>query len=274
MSDMFALGAPMADQPTPGAFLLLPFYETPLDYFLNPTVSIPDDSETFQNLLSFIYPNKTSAVFTSLDALLPVLDAANKYQMRVVVDALKAQIMSRSVSGKTYREALLYDDPLRVYAKAKELNLSDLVDAAANATLNIDIMVTPVPDAHSDVASMPATWLWQLLDIRKERTAWLLSKCGHRFNIGLMDSKYQILTNGLQFRHFQTFRCGCDAIEDDVFARAIPASLLDKVKANPCPRAIRKIDFNVELRCLRCGAAVAVHFNSVCKEYEEAFGVF
>ena len=29
MNDMFTFGAPVDDQPTPGAFLLLPFYETP-----------------------------------------------------------------------------------------------------------------------------------------------------------------------------------------------------------------------------------------------------
>ena len=232
------------------------------DYFFDPPVSISEDSETFQNLLSFIYPDKTSAVFTSLDALLPVLGAASKYQMRLVVDALKAQIMYKSVSGHTYREALLYDDPLRVYAKAKKLDLGDLANAAANATLNIDI--TCAPDAHSDLNSMPAMWLWQLMDIRKERTTWLLEN--HRYN-SHVGHTYQSCS------FFRAVRCGC-GLTNNVVSKEMPASLLDKIKANPCPRAIRKIDFIRELMCSQCGAAAAVQFNKICKEYEEAFGMF
>ena len=234
------------------------------DYFFDPTVSISEDSETFLNLLSFIYPDKTSAVFTSLDALLPVLNAANKYQMRAVVDALKAQIMSTSVSGNTYREALLYDDPLRVYAKAKELNLGDLANAAASATLNIDI--TCLPDAHSHMASMPAMWLWQLLDIRKERTAWLLAY--HRYNTSFVRHTYQPCS------FFRAVQCGCGKTDNSI-SKEMPALLLDRIKANPCPRAIRKIDFiGVLNNCSQCGAAAAVHFNKICTEYEKRFGMF
>ena len=194
-------------------------------------------------------------------------------RMRVVVDALKAQIMSRSISGNAYREALLYDDPLRVYAKAKELKLDDLANAAANATLNIDI--TRIPDTHSDMANMPAIWLWQLLDIRKERTTWLLANCRYQFYVGSMDSAYQfVATQPHQFdcSFFRPVACGC-GLGNGAATKSIPASILDKIKANPCPRAIRKIDFNVALQCLRCGAAAA-HFNRICKEYEKAFGVF
>jgi hypothetical protein len=241
---------------------------TLLDYFFDRTVSIPESSETFQNLLSFIYPDKTPTAFTSLDLLLPVLSAANKYQMRVVIDALKAQIMSRSINGNTYREALLYDDPLKVYVKAKEFDLGDLVNAAANATLNVDI--TLVPDTSSDLASMPAIWLWQLLNTRKERTDWLLKKCGSQFYIGSMNSQYKYQYGS---DVFQAFRCSC-GVGDKAISKGIPVSLLDKIKAYPCPKAIRKIDFNVELSCLRCGAAATAYFNRICNEYEGAFGMF
>ena len=270
MSDMFALGATMAAQSTPGTFLLLPFDETLcLITFFNPTVSISEDSKTFQDLLSFIYPDKSSTLFTGLDALLPVLGAAIKYQMRVVVDALKAQIMFKSINGNTYREALLYDDPLRVYVKAKEFDLDDLVNAAANATLNIDI--TRAPDPCSDLTSMPATWLWQLLDIRKERTNWLMMNCGTQFYVAQMDPQYRY--GRYQPWYFPTSLCGCGVAQGGT-TKEITGPLLDKIKAYPCPRAIRKIDFNVELKCLRCGAAAAVHFNRICKAYEVAFGTF
>ena len=269
MSDMFALGATNGVQPAPGALLLLPFDETLcLFIYFDRTVSISEDSGTFQNLLSFIYPDKTSTVFTSLDLLLPVLTAASKYQMRAVVDKLTAQMVSRSISGNTYREPLLYDDPLSLYVKAKEFDLGDLANAAANATLSVDI--TRAPDSCSDLARMPAIWLWQLLSIRKERTDWLLKMCGSDFHIGSMNHHYQ-----RQYGHplFQTFRCSC-ALSTDVSTKGIPAPLLDKIKAYPCPRSIRKIDFNVEQGCLRCGAAATVHFDKICKKYEEVFGIF
>ena len=270
MSDMFVLGATMAAQSTPGAFLLLPFDETLcLINFFNLTVSISEDSGTFQDLLSFIYPDKSSILFTSLDALLPVLSASIKYQMKAIVDALKAQIMSKSINENTYREALLYNDPLRVYVKAKELDLGDLVNAAANATLNVDITCTP--DARSDLASMPAMWLWQLLDIRKERTNWLMRNCGSTFYVAWLGSEYKYV--GRFSGRYPTFRCGC-GVADDAVTKEIPAPLLDKIKAYPCPRAIRKIDFNVELNCLRCGAAAAAHFDRICTGYEAAFGMF
>ena len=214
-----------------------------------------------------MYPDKSSTLFTSLDALLPVLSAAFKYQMKVIVDALKAQIMFRSINGNTYREALLYDDPLRVYVKAKELDLGDLVNAAANATLNVDI--TCVPDTRSDLASMPVMWLWQLLDIRKERTNWLMTKCGSQFYVAWIDSQYKYAGN--KYCYFQISQCGCGVTHT---TKDIPTPLLDKIKAYPCPRAIREIDFNVELKCLRCGAAATAHFNRICKEYEAAFGTF
>lgn len=83
--------------------------------------------------------------------------------MKVVVDALQTQLVSKMKSGQTYRGALLEDDPLRVFVKAKEFDLDDLANAVANATLNIDITV--FPDTGSDLARMPAIWPWQLLEL-------------------------------------------------------------------------------------------------------------
>jgi len=190
--------------------------------------------------------------------------------MNVIVDVLKMQIMSRSISGKTYREPLLYDDPLRVYVKAKDLDLGDLVDAAVNATLSVDI--TRVPDPCSDLVSMPAIYLWQLLDIRKERVNWLVNNCGSWFYIGSMDSQYQFTRND-DLLAFPPSRCRCVNDERE-FQKTIPIWILDSIKENPCPRTIRKIDFQVQLGCLRCGAAATAHFNRVCKKYEEEFGMF
>ena len=268
MSDMFAI---RRDQPTPGAFRFFCIVQRDnlSEYFFRGIVPIPEDSGTFQDLLSFIYPDKSSPAFTTLDGLLPVLSAAHKYQMNAVVDALQIQIMSKSISGNTLREALLYSDPLRVYVKAKEFDLGDLANAAANATL--DINISTVPDPRSDLASMPAIWLWQLFNLREERGTWLLRKCGPRFFIANLDKNYQ--PGSYHAGLFRGVRCSCGEAEETTF-KAIPATLLDTIRTYPCARAIRKIDFNIALECLRCGAAAAAHFNKICNEYEKAFGIF
>ena len=126
-------------------------------------MSVSEDSVKFQDLLSLTYPDKTKTLFTSLDTLLPVLRAASGYQMKVVVDALQTQLMSKIMTRQTYREALLYDDPLRVFVKAKEFDLDDLANETANATVNI--YITVVPDTGSDLVRMPAIWLWQLFEL-------------------------------------------------------------------------------------------------------------
>jgi hypothetical protein len=216
-------------------------------------------------------------VFTDLDSLLPVLDAAIKYQMKTIVDELQTQIMFKCVDGKTYREPLLYDDPLGIYVKAKELDLVDLADAAANATLNID--VSALPDNRSDVANMPALWLWQLLNLRKERTTWLLQKCGSSFPIVIENrqpnSGYNYSGWSSPSYLYSPTACSCYNDNDTQQRnRAIPATLLDLIKLHPCARAVRRINFNYRLRCLRCGAAAAIHFNAICDEYEREFGIF
>ena len=236
-----------------------------LTIFLHGTVSVSEDSRVFWDLLSFIYPDKASTVFASLDALLLVLGAAIKYKMKAVVDALQTQILSKMSNGQTFREALLYDDPLGVYVKAKEFDLGDLANAAANATLNIDISV--VPEIGSDLARMPALWLWQLLDLRKQRGAWLLERYKVGFYIAYLDSQYRHCHEGVIFGRYK-----CYGGEDS--RRDLPASVLEMIEAYPCARAIRRIDFNLQLKCLRCGAAATAHFNKVCDEYERTFGIF
>jgi len=156
---------------------------------------------------------------------------------------------------------LLYDDPLRIFVKATELDLPDLANSAANATLNIDLAAVP-GDTRRALASMPVIWLWRLLDLRKERTTWLLNRCGSGFRIAKMGPQY----------HFSPHACECMPLGGT--SRNMPASFLDMIKAYPCARAIRKIDFNVELKCLRCGGAAIAHFNTICDEYEKTFGIF
>jgi hypothetical protein len=53
---------------------------------------------------------------------------------------------------------------LKVFIKVKESELGDLANAVAKATPNI----STIPDTQSDLARMPALWLWHLLNLRKE----------------------------------------------------------------------------------------------------------
>ena len=97
-------------------------------------VSVTEDSILFHDVLSFIYPDKCPTVFTALTSLIPVLDAAAKYDMKGIVAALSSQLM-KGTTG----EAIMYQDPLWVYSKAKQLGLAELAKVAANATLTIDL---------------------------------------------------------------------------------------------------------------------------------------
>jgi len=82
-------------------------------------------------------------IFTALTSLIPVLDAAAKYDMNGFIERLSAQLME-GVMG----DALMYQDPLWVYTKANQLDLADLANAAANATPTIDLDEVPCrPDA-------------------------------------------------------------------------------------------------------------------------------
>jgi len=81
---------------------------------------------------------------------MPVLDAAAKYDMKGVVEALSSQLMKGTMG-----DALMYQDPLWVYCKAKQLDLADLAKAAANATLTIDIGEAA---RRPEVANGSASW--------------------------------------------------------------------------------------------------------------------
>ena len=119
-----------------------------------------ENSVVFRDLLSFIYPDKIPTVFPTLHALVPVLDAAYKYEMKGVMGALSTQLISTGCG-------LMQQSPLWVYAKAKHLGLDEVASAAANATLDIDITIQPRD--NPDIANMPASWLWDLLALRRKR---------------------------------------------------------------------------------------------------------
>jgi len=234
-----------------------------------PPATIVEDSEVFQNLLTFIYPDKPSTVFETLDELLPVLDAAAKYEMGAITDALARQLMSKLPMNQRHQEALLYDDPLRVYVKAKQLGLAGLASAAADASLNVNIYTTPVDIHRYD--NMPASWLWQLLEMRQKRVNWWSTRI-QTYLVANMDNQYNTITSSRAMT-FRSVACNCG--HNDISSqRPVPETTRERIKSYPCARAVREIDFAVELKCLRCGAAANGKFTQLCELYEAEFGTF
>jgi hypothetical protein len=105
--------------------------------------------------------------FSNLESLMPVLDAAHKYDMKATLKQLIKQLISSTMTGDTRQGCLMYEDPLWVYAKARRLGLDKLASVAASATLGMDMTVRP--KYRAEVTNMPAAWLWDLIELQKER---------------------------------------------------------------------------------------------------------
>ena len=222
------------------------------------SVTITEDSTLFQDLLSFIYPDKSPTRFTALSSLMPVLDAAAKYDMKGVMDSLSVQIIEGTTKG-----ALMYQNPLWVYIKAKQLDLADLAKAGANATLTIDLGEAP----HTpEVANAPASWILELVALRTKHGQWWRTRCHRPIQIAKMNSDYQ---PDRRFIYGQ-FACQCPRVGTEDTRQPSPEVIL-KIMERPCAKSVREIDFNQIIRCLRCGAAAAAHYNKVCQLYEMDF---
>ena len=226
------------------------------------SVAITERSKTFQDLLSFIYPDKIPTIFSNLDLAIQVLDAAAKYSMHGVMGAISTQITARM---GTTRDELLYQDPLRVYIKAKRLDLNKLADVAAKAMLSINI--NRIPDDTPESADMPVSWLWALTRLHDAQGQWWAEKCNNPIQVAGMHEDYTH-SDSLS-PYFGYVSCGCRQVTE---TRSVPNGLQQKIVSYPCVRAVRKIDFAKELACLRCGAAAAAHFRKVCDEHERIYG--
>jgi hypothetical protein len=240
----------------------------PLDRWGSPefrgSVTIVEDSTIFQDLLSFIYPDKTPTIFMALTSLMPVLDAATKYDMKGVVGSLTVQLMKR-IAG----DPLMYQDPLWVYVKAKQLDLVALSNAAARATLSIDIHKGP---HKPEVANAPASWILELVQLREEHSQWWYSQCRRSIQIANMTVEYgQTDSRGSSF--YRTTACQCPDLHSVTTIKP-PTEVVLKIMAHPCAKSVREIDFNRAFQCFRCGAAAAVHYKEICLWYEARFGKF
>jgi hypothetical protein len=195
---------------------------------------------------------------------MPVLDAAAKYDMKGVVGSLGVQLM-RGMPG----DALMYQDPLWVYCKAKQLDLADLAKAAANATLTIDLSKAP---RKPEVANAPASWILDLVTLRARHSHWWRTTCQQSIRIAKMNKKYEATSEVFSFYR----RTGCQCPQPLNLASADTITprieIVQEIMEYPCAESVRKIDFNRIIGCLRCGAAATAHYRKVCLLYEKEFG--
>ena len=194
---------------------------------------------------------------------MPVLDAAAKYDMKGVVEALSLQL-TKGAAG----DALIYQDPLWVYSKAKQLDLADLAKAAANATLTIDIGETPY---RPEVANGSVSWILELVSLRTKHSQWWVDNCLQEIPIARMNEQYELKSWDAGF--FRNVSCQCPhPYTTNTIKPPIEAVL--KIIERPCAKSVREIDFHRIFGCLRCGAAATAHYRKICLKYETHFGKF
>ena len=183
-------------------------------------------------------------MFTNLTSLIPVLDAAAKYDMKGAVQSLCLQLMKGSTG-----DTLMHENPLWVYSKAKQLDLTDVKRAAANATLAINLSGAL---CQPDVANVPASWILELLTLRTEHIEWWKSRC--------------LVSTPIIEGIYREPPCLCYQVYSvDVVLR---------IMERPCARSVREIDFNRILRCTRCSEGATAHYQKICLLYENKFGKF
>ena len=196
---------------------------------------------------------------------MPVLDAAAKYGMDGVVEALSSQLM-KGTTG----DALMYQDPLWAYFKARQLDLADLAKAAANATLTIDIGQA-APIYRPEVANGSASWILELVSLRTEHSKWWAGWCLQEIPIARMNVEYELDSRATGY--FRRTPCQCPQLQLTDTIKP-PIGVVLKIMERPCAKSVREIDFNRLIGCLRCGAAAAAHYRNICLYYETQFGKF
>ena len=121
-----------------------------------PVVPFTEEAAVLETLLTYIYPIPDPTVKT-LDELVPVLDAARKYDLTVATDGLRKRLVD-PVFLKMY--------PLRVYAIASRFELEEEATLAAKATLSTGLHGLPL---HEDLKGMTAYSYHRLFLLHERR---------------------------------------------------------------------------------------------------------
>jgi BTB/POZ domain len=121
-----------------------------------PVLNVAESSAILDPLLRFLYPLPDPEVST-LDALVPIMCAAVKYDMAAVTDRLRALLVS-----PTFLETA----PVRVFAIASRFDLEEEAKLASKYTLRMRVLDVPLSD---DLRHISAYAYHQLLDLHRRR---------------------------------------------------------------------------------------------------------
>lgn len=102
-----------------------------------PVVDLSENDATLDALLRLLYP-VTDPAFKDLAELGPVIDAAMKYEINVVLTRLRSILVS---------PAFLEKQPLQVYAIATHWEFEEEMKLASGYTLGVDIINSPSADS-------------------------------------------------------------------------------------------------------------------------------
>lgn len=181
--------------------------------------------------------------------------------MKGVIGSLSVQL-TKGMAG----DALMYQNPVWVYIKAKQLDLADLAGTAANATLTIDLSEAP---RHPEVDNAPASWVLELVKLRAQHSRWWSPQCNQPISISRMTRDYEP-TRGAAF--YRRIACQCPHNNSSGDTIKPPTEVALKIMQRPCAKSVREIDFHQVLGCLGCGAAATAHYRKICLDYEKEYG--
>jgi hypothetical protein len=121
-----------------------------------PVLDVSEPSAILHPLLRFLYPVPDPEVST-LDALVPLICAASKYDMTGVMDRLRGLLVS-----PTFLETA----PVRVFAIASRFDLEEEAKIASKHTLRVRVLDVPLCD---DLRHISAYSYHRLLELHRQR---------------------------------------------------------------------------------------------------------
>lgn len=133
----------------------LPQVSTP-EELKTPVIPVTETRYTLATLLEFVYPVEDPHI-DSLDQLVPVLDAAVKYDFAGAILSLRKLLVSPQFVEK---------EPTRVYAIASRFDFEEEARIASKYTLNINVLDAPLSE---DLKHINAYSYHRLLDLHRRR---------------------------------------------------------------------------------------------------------
>src|SRR5258708_27749785 len=121
-----------------------------------PILDVAEPSVILDPFLRFLYPVPDPEV-PNLDALVPLMNTAAKYDMTAVIDRLRMLLVS---------PAFLETEPVRVFAIASRFDLEEEAKIASKHTLRVRVLDVPLCE---DLRHISAHSYYRLLELHQRR---------------------------------------------------------------------------------------------------------